>query len=82
MSDSCVLQNKNSIMSYNMQSILFKNLKVERISMKYYEPRHFLIQEVDAIHRNIKRAVKNQEVYLPLDLVKKKLIKVKCQIHT
>ena len=73
-SDSCVPQNRNQIMSYMMQDILKKHSHVQSITMKYSEPGHSTIQEVDAVHSVIERSLKHKEVFSLLDLTKKLLI--------
>ena len=44
--------------------------------MKYCEPNHSTIQEVDAVHSTIERGLKNIDLFSPLGLVRK-LLKVR-----
>ena len=78
-SDSCVSQNRNSIISFAIQDVLRKFPRLEQVVMKYCEPGHSSIQEVDAVHSTIERGLKHLDLFSPLDLVTK-LLKVK-RIH-
>lgn len=69
-SDSCVPQNKNSVMSLALKKFLEVHPTVISISQKYSEKGHSCIQEVDAIHSCIERAMRNTEVYSPLGLIR------------
>lgn len=69
-SDSCVPQNKNSIMSFAIQTFLKKHPSVEEIIQRFSEPGHGVVQEVDAIHSKIERWLKNMEIFSPLSLVR------------
>lgn len=71
-SDSCVPQNKNSIMSFALQSLLNseegKNL--ETIEQKFGEPGHGNVQEIDNAHSCIERYLRNLEIWSPLTLIR------------
>lgn len=71
-SDSCIAQNKNSIMSYAIQHFLSseysKNLTY--IEQKFSEPGHGNVQEIDCAHSCIERHIKNLELWSPISLVK------------
>lgn len=71
-SDSCVPQNRNSIMSFALQHFLnssdSSNLKI--IEQKYGEPGHGNVQEIDAAHSCIERYIKNLEIWSPLTLIR------------
>ena len=69
-SDSCVPQNKNSIMSLALKKFLEENPTVKSITQKYSEKGHSCVQEVDAIHSCIEKALSPCEVFSPLGLVK------------
>jgi len=49
-SDSCVPQNRNSIISFALLWFMQNNPCVESIHQKYCEPGHSTIQEVDNLH--------------------------------
>jgi len=49
-SDSCVPQNRNSIMTSAMLSFLLKNPTIESINMKFSTPGHSGVQVVDNVH--------------------------------
>lgn len=71
-SDSCVPQNRNSIMSFALQHFLKSedsgNLKI--IEQKFGEPGHGTIQEIDAAHSCIERYIRNLEIWSPLSLIR------------
>lgn len=71
-SDSCVPQNRNSILSFAIQTFLNSNdcgeLKV--IEHKYSEPGHSSIQEIDAVHSTIEAYVRNLEIWSPVSLIR------------
>lgn len=69
-SDSCVPQNRNSIMSYQMQDTLKKLPHVQSITMKFCEPGHSSIQEVDAVHSAIEHYFAKLEIHSPLTLTR------------
>lgn len=54
-SDSCVPQNRNSVISFAISSFLVNNSFVQTITLKYSTPGHSCIQEVDNIHSNIEK---------------------------
>ncbi|XP_072383854.1 uncharacterized protein, partial [Diabrotica undecimpunctata] len=65
-SDSCVPQNRNSLMSYALSYLIQKHQNVQNISMKFSVPGHACIQEVDAIHSAIERTLNKVEYYSPI----------------
>lgn len=67
-SDSCVPQNRNSIMSSAMISFLLNNPGIQHIIMKFSTPGHSGIQSVDNTHSQIQKYFKNIEVWSPLTL--------------
>lgn len=71
-SDSCVAQNRNSIMSFALAKLLWekKDTRLEKITMKFSVPGHSAVQEVDAIHSAIERALRATEYYSPLSLIR------------
>ena len=74
--DSCVSQNRNSIISFAIQDVLRTFPRLEKVVMKYCEPGHSTIQEVDAVHSTIEWGLKHLDLFSPLDLVRK-LLKVR-----
>ncbi|CAG9770054.1 unnamed protein product [Ceutorhynchus assimilis] len=71
-SDSCVPQNRNSILSFALQYFLNspESGNLRRIEQKFGEPGHGNVQEVDAAHSCIERFIKNLEIWSPLTLVR------------
>lgn len=71
-SDSCVPQNRNSIMStaiqYFLNSSASKNLK--QIDQKFSESGHGLVQEVDSAHSIIERFLRKKCIYFHRDWLK------------
>lgn len=67
-SDSCVSQNRNSIMSFALLDFLWNTLSLESIEQKFGEPGHTSIQEIDNIHSQIEKRLKLVEVYSPISL--------------
>jgi hypothetical protein len=69
-SDSCVPQNKNSIMSTAIMRFLFNHSTVQSITQKFGEPGHSYIKEVDNVYSQIERRRKSTEIYSPVGLLK------------
>lgn len=69
-SDSCVPQNRNSIISTAMINFLINNPKIKTITMKYSIPGHSCIQEVDNAHSQIEKKIKNLEIWSPLAFIR------------
>lgn len=71
-SDSCVPQNKNSIMSFAIQSFLNspENISVKTIEQKFCEPGHSSLQEVDSAHSVIEKHVRYLDIYSPLSFIR------------
>ena len=70
-SDSCVSQNRNSIMTLALSLFIKVHPTLETITQKFCEPGHSSIQEVDSVHSIIERHLRHQEVYSPLGLIRK-----------
>lgn len=68
-SDSCVPQNRNSIISYALSQFMMEN-DVECIKIKYSCPGHSCAQEIDSVHSAIKRVLNKREYYTPLSLLR------------
>lgn len=71
-SDSCVPQNKNSIMSFALQWFLQsqEGQNIQIIEQKFGEPGHGNVQEVDNAHSCIERHIRNMEVWSPITLLR------------
>lgn len=71
-SDSCVPQNRNSILSFALQHFLSlpESGQLEVIEQKFGEPGHGNIQEIDAAHSCIERYIKHLEIWSPLSLIR------------
>ena len=68
--DSCVSQNKNSIMSLVLLNFLKSedSGSIEIIEQRFSEPP--VLKEIDAAHSVIERYIKNLEIYKPTDLIR------------
>lgn len=69
-SDSCVPQNKNSIMAVAMQYFMKTHPDVESITMKYSLPGHSALQEVDNAHSQIEKHLSVNEYFSPMGLIR------------
>lgn len=69
-SDSCVAQNRNSVMSFALSYFLSKHREIKSIEQKFSEPGHGNIQEIDAIHSLIERTLRYSEIYSPVSLLR------------
>ena len=74
-SDSCMPQNRNSIISYALLEFMQHHSGIETVQQKFCEPGHSSIQEVDNIHSHIENRLKNTEVFSPISVVQQ-LLKV------
>lgn len=71
-SDSCVPQNRNSVMSTAIKHFLMDEVtSVEKIEQKFSEAGHGLIQEIDCVHSKIEKGLKKFEAYSPVGLLRK-----------
>lgn len=69
-SDSCVPQNRNSIMSNAILDFLRDHPEVKSVTMKYSLPGHSCVQEVDCVHSQIEKAMNKTDFYSPIGLVR------------
>ena len=69
-SDSCVPQNRNSIMTTAMIYFLTQHRLVEDITMKYMVPGHSAVQDVDNMHSQIEKTLQSSEFYPPISLMR------------
>ncbi|GBM10216.1 hypothetical protein AVEN_177485-1 [Araneus ventricosus] len=68
-SDSCVPQNRNSIISNSVLHFLKDNPQVKSISTKNSISGHSYVQEVDSVHSNIEKAMNKTDFYSPIGLI-------------
>ena len=69
-SDSCVPQNKNSIMSSAILYFLQANPQIESITMKFSIAGHSAVQEIDNIHSQIEKCLRTNEYFSPMGLIR------------
>nr|CAH7721859.1 unnamed protein product [Callosobruchus chinensis] len=69
-SDSCVAQNRNSMLAFSVLKFLSESESLETITIKYSVPGHSSVQEVDATHSAIERVLQKTEYYSPLSLLR------------
>ena len=69
-SDSCVPQNRNSIMSTALFDFMIKHPSVITTEQKFCEPGHSCIQEVDNVHSQIEKRLRTLEVFSPVTLIR------------
>ncbi|GFO18147.1 tigger transposable element-derived protein 6 [Plakobranchus ocellatus] len=63
-------KNRNSLMAYALLSFIKKYPHIRKITQKYSETGHSMIQEVDSAHSSIERHLRNVEVYSPISLIR------------
>ncbi|KAJ8914063.1 hypothetical protein NQ315_017584 [Exocentrus adspersus] len=69
-SDSCVPQNRNSVIAYAVLKFMMDHPHINSITMKYSIPGHSAIQEVDSIHSVIERELKKREFFSPIGIIR------------
>lgn len=69
-SDSCVPQNRNSIISLAVTDFLLQHNNILSFTMKYSLPGHSCIQVVDNIHSQIEKQIRISDVWSPLSLMR------------
>lgn len=69
-SDSCVAQNRNSMMTLALKKFIEEHPRIKQIEQKFCTPGHSSIQEVDNIHSHIEKMLKISEIYSPVSLVR------------
>jgi hypothetical protein len=62
-SDSCVSQNKNSIMTFAMTNSIKNHSQINEIILKFSTPDHGCVQEIDNIHSFIEKTLNNSEYF-------------------
>jgi hypothetical protein len=68
--DSCVPQNRNSVLSLAIMKFIQRHPRIVEIEQKYGEPGHSAIQEVDNLHSLIEKSMKLVEIYSPLGFIR------------
>ena len=68
-SDSCLPQNKNSIMVTDLKHII-QTTSINVIEQKFSEAGHSCIQEVDNVHSHIDKALDLSEIFSPVSLLR------------
>ncbi len=61
--DSCIAQNKNSIICFALTNFIKTHKNITQITIKYSAPGHSSVQEVDNAHSNIEKTLKNNEYF-------------------
>ncbi|KAK4875572.1 hypothetical protein RN001_011994 [Aquatica leii] len=69
-SDSCVPQNRNSLVSVAVTDFLTRYPNIRMITMKYSITGHSCIQVVDNIHSRIEKAMKVTDIWSPLSFMR------------
>jgi hypothetical protein len=69
-SDSCIPQNRNSIMCYAIKLFQQRHPEIIEIVQKFSTPGHSSIQEIDNIHSHIEKKLKVSDIYSPLSLMR------------
>lgn len=70
LSDSCVPQNRNSVIYFAMADFLSRHPNIENITMKFSTPGHSAVQDVDNMHSNIEKAMAGSEFYSPVSFLR------------
>jgi len=68
--DSCVPQNRNSMMSVALLKFLTQQTQLNKLMQKFCEPGNSSIQEVDNLHSQIERSLRYTEVFSPLGVMR------------
>jgi len=69
-SDSCIPQNRNSIMSTALLDFMKKHPNIIITEQKFCEPGHSCIQEVDNVHSQNEKRLRILEVFSPVSLIR------------
>jgi hypothetical protein len=72
--DSCIAQNKNSIICFALTNFINTHKNITQITIKYSVPGHSSVQEVDNAHSYIEKTLKNNECFSLSSIIR--LIKV------
>ncbi|CAC5423890.1 unnamed protein product [Mytilus coruscus] len=71
-SDSCIPQNRNSIVVSALQHFMRsdKSYSLKSVEHKFSEPGHSSIQEVDCVHSHIEKALNLSEIFSPVSFLR------------
>ena len=69
-SDSCVPQNRNSVISYAIMAFMSKHEHLSSVTIHYSIPGHSAVQEVDNMHSNIEKAMRVSEFFSPVSFLR------------
>ena len=69
-SDSCIPQNRNSVMMTALKHFMQNHPILKTIEQKFSEPGHSQIQEVDCVHSHIEKALNLSEIFSPVSLLR------------
>lgn len=69
-SDSCVPQNRNSLVTFILLDFLKHHPDIQHIYFKFSTPGHSTIQEIDNVHSCIERVLRTPDFYSPLSLIR------------
>jgi hypothetical protein len=69
-SDSCIPQNRNSVMVTALKHFMQNHPIIKTIEQKFSEPGHSQIQEVDCVHSHIEKALNLSEIFSPVSLLR------------
>ena len=69
-SDSCVPQNRNSVMSEAIIDFMRRHPHIDTVEMKFSVPGHSCVQEVDNMHSQIEKAMQVAEFYSPVSFLR------------
>jgi hypothetical protein len=62
-SDSCIGQNKNSLITYALTHLIKNYPNLKEVILKFSVPGHGCVQEVDNIHSLIEKSFRNEEIF-------------------
>ncbi|KAK3788808.1 hypothetical protein RRG08_029255 [Elysia crispata] len=68
--DSCTPQNRNNVISYAAIDCLKRHPHVTSFTIKYSVPGRSWVQEVDNMHSSIEKALKANEIFSPVGLIR------------
>ncbi|XP_076107556.1 uncharacterized protein LOC143075857 [Mytilus galloprovincialis] len=71
-SDSCIPQNRNSIVISALQHFMKsdRSYSLKSVEQKFSEPGHSSIQEVDCVHSHIEKALNLSEIFSPVSFLR------------
>ncbi|CAC5411155.1 unnamed protein product [Mytilus coruscus] len=71
-SDSCIPQNRNSMVATALQHFMRsdRSYSLKSVEHKFSEPGHSSIQEVDCVHSHIEKALNLSEIFSPVSFLR------------